>query len=260
MFYPYIVEGGLIWMLPIVFLSFCGVALVLERAFFWSVYLWRVHGREHYLKQFFGIPFQPQESIQICQNSQDPILQTLYEYLKSYESMPLDIAERHANQFAENRVAESRQFIDWLSLIANLSGTLGLAGTVVGISISFKSMAMQDPQGLASSLATALYTTVGGIMLFLPAYLCVFACQKASDNLENILDENIQKTKNILESQQKTRMIFEQSVQSKPLMFQQTESITIAQLTSENNKDELPHDDNTLVDHPSQKLPQSNPS
>lgn len=222
MLYPYIEEGGLIWMLPIVFLSFYGVALVLERCYYWVVYLWNSQGREQHLKKIFVMPFRPQEAMQVCEHSKDPVMQTLYEYLKSYESMPLEIAERRANQFAETRMLEARQFIDWLSLVANLSGTLGLAGTVVGISISFKSMAMQDSQSLASSLATALYTTVGGIMLFLPAYLCVFICQKMADHLENALDVNIQNTKDILENQQKTRMIFETPARSQHIMFENT--------------------------------------
>ncbi len=209
MFYPYIEEGGLIWMLPIVFLSYVGVALVMERCTYWALYMYRTRGRDKTLAKIFSQPFELSKAKLHAQHSSDPLIQTIYEFFKSYEDMPLAIAERKANQFAEERMAESRQFIDWLSLLANLSGTLGLAGTVVGISISFKSLALQDAKGISLSLATALYTTVAGIMLFIPSYLCVFACQKAADTLENLLEKYVQKIKDILESQEKSKIIFE---------------------------------------------------
>ncbi len=229
MFYPYIEEGGLIWMLPIVAISYFAVALIMERICYWVIYFWNSRDRKHILSRLFQIPMDLRQAFLTTQNSNDPVIQSLNEFLKSYRDFPLHIAERKAIQFAEDRLTESRRFVDWLALFANLSGTLGLAGTVVGISISFKSMSLQDAKSLSLSLATALYTTVGGIILFLPSYLCVFAAQKASDGLENILDTNIQNLKDILESQEKSKIIFDKSVMfdrpqtsNKSLLFDET--------------------------------------
>lgn len=207
MFYPYIVEAGLVWMLPIVFLSFFATAFVMERIFYWLKTLFYAWNRTKILKLFFQVPFSKQAGLFLCYRSHDVVCQALYEFLQSYENMKLDIAERRAILFAEEKVDQSRQFLDWLSLIANISGTLGLMGTVVGISLSFKTMASEDSKGMALSLATALYTTVGGIILFLIAYLGLFLFQKLSNQLDNALTVNIQRLKNILEQEEKSQSV-----------------------------------------------------
>jgi biopolymer transport protein ExbB/TolQ len=207
MFYPYIVEAGLIWMLPIVFLSFFATAFVMERIFYWLKTLCYAWNRSKILKLFFQVPFSKQAGLLLCYRSHDAVCQALYEFLQSYENMKLDIAERRAILFAEEKVEMSRQFLDWLSLIANISGTLGLMGTVVGISLSFKTMASEDSKGMALSLATALYTTVGGIILFLIAYLGLFLFQKLSNQLDNALTVNIQRLKNVLEQEEKSQSV-----------------------------------------------------
>lgn len=219
MFYPYIVEAGLVWMLPIVFLSFFATAFVMERIFYWLKTLFYAWNRTKILKLFFQVPFSKQAGLFLCCRSHDVVCQALYEFLQSYENMKLDIAERRAILFAEEKVEKSRQFLDWLSLIANISGTLGLMGTVVGISLSFKTMASEDSKGMALSLATALYTTVGGIILFLIAYLGLFLFQKLSNQLDNTLTVNIQRLKNVLEQEEKSQSVVysEQNQKTEPI-------------------------------------------
>jgi biopolymer transport protein ExbB/TolQ len=76
-----------------------------------------------------------------------------------------------------NRAAHGVQRIDSL---AQLATSLGLFGTVLGISVSF--FARSDELGLAaadvlaSGLATALFTTVAGLVIFLfgQAFLVIY--------------------------------------------------------------------------------------
>ncbi|HRU51670.1 MAG TPA: MotA/TolQ/ExbB proton channel family protein [Planctomycetota bacterium] len=203
MFYPYIVEGGLVWMLPIVLLSFFATAFALERGYYWVHLFYQSRNRQKILKQMFKKPFSSRDAVFIAEKSKDVVIQTLYQFLVHYQNMTLEIAERKAIQIAEEKIEESRQFLDWLSLIANISGTLGLLGTVVGISLSFKSMASEDAKGITLSLATALYTTVGGIILFFIAYLALFLFQKFTNQLDNALTNNLQTLKDTLEQQEK---------------------------------------------------------
>lgn len=218
MFYPYIVEGGLIWMLPIVFLSFLALALCLERSWYWFVQYLHSRHRDKILKKMFQSSETLRKSIDYCNGSKDPLIMTLREFLVHYQEMTLEMAERKACVFAEAKVQESRSFLDWLTLIASISGTLGLFGTVVGISICFKTLAQADSKGMALALATALYTTVAGIILFFIAYLCSFFFQKCSDRMENDMDLNIQKAKDMLELEQKSKLVFTESANehSKP--------------------------------------------
>ena len=210
MFYPYIKSAGFIWMMPIVFLSICAMAFALERLWFWIDYFLKSKDRHKIIDKFFAEPFSPKKAYNLCAGSNDMIALVLREFLCNYDNMNLNIAERKTLKFAEGEIEKSRQFLDWLGLIANISGTLGLMGTVVGISLSFKSLADQNSKTMALSLSTAMYTTIGGIILFLISYLFLFIFQKFSNHLENVLDTNIQRLKDILEKKEKSQMIFEE--------------------------------------------------
>lgn len=195
-------------MMPIVFLSFVALACCLERGWYWFGYYLHARGRNNILEKVFASPWDCNRALQACVTTSDPVVLTLREFLVQYQNVALEIAERKSRLVAEHQFLESRRSLDLLGLIASISGTLGLMGTVVGISISFKSLAMQDSKMMSLSLATALYTTVAGIILFLPTYLCWFFLQKFSERLENDLEVNIQKMKDILEIQQNSRMVF----------------------------------------------------
>lgn len=266
MFYPYIVEAGLVWMLPIVFLSFFATAFVMERIFYWLKTLFYAWNRTKILRLFFQVPFSKQAGLFLCYRSHDVVCQALYEFLQSYENMKLDIAERRAILFAEEKVDQSRQFLDWLSLIANISGTLGLMGTVVGISLSFKTMASEDSKGMALSLATALYTTVGGIILFLIAYLGLFLFQKLSNQLDNALTVNIQRLKNVLEQEEKSQSVVyseqdQKTEQMQPIQLQamqpiiQNKALDIKK--SEELKDQV--EDTVVAEHANVAQSETNP-
>jgi len=209
MLFPYIKEAGLTWMLPIIFLSFCAVAFCLERLCYWLIHWKNALGRKSTLRKLLSPPFNRKKVQQTCLNSQDHVLFSLGTFLKIYENVSLPIAERKARMFAEEQVEESRRFLDLLSLISNISGTLGLMGTVVGISLSFKSLVSEDSRALALSLSTAMYTTIGGIILFLISYLFFFFLSKFSDSFENDLDINVNKLKDLLEIEEKSAMVFE---------------------------------------------------
>jgi biopolymer transport protein ExbB/TolQ len=202
MFYPYIVDGGLVWMLPLVFLSYCALAFALERAWYWMCYFWYSHRRQDTLAKIMCEPWQQSEAITAMMHSSDAVVLALREMLQDYPKVNLAIAERKARFFADSQVQQSRKFLDILTVIANVAGTLGLLGTVVGISLIFKSLASEDSKGVALALSTAVYTTVAGIILFLMSYLPLFFFQKLSEHLEDSLDACIQKFKDFLEVQE----------------------------------------------------------
>jgi len=71
--------------------------------------------------------------------------------------------------------------LDRIDGLSNLATSLGLFGTVLGIARAFFSkgagLALAAPEVLASGMATALFTTVAGLAIFLvgQASLLVFA-------------------------------------------------------------------------------------
>lgn len=211
MFYPYIEEGGLTWMLPMVFLSFLALAFCLERAWYWLTYAYHSRGRFAILSKLWNTNWPIPTAMAWCQNSRDVLIVAIHEFLVQYENVNLEIAERKARLVADSEVQHSKLFLDLLAVTANIAGTLGLMGTVVGISLIFKSLAKEDTKGIAMSLSTAVYTTIAGIILFLLAYLPLFFFQKFSDHLENTLDVNIQKLRDLLEVRAKSKLIFDQT-------------------------------------------------
>ncbi|WP_372366598.1 MotA/TolQ/ExbB proton channel family protein [Candidatus Uabimicrobium sp. HlEnr_7] len=226
MLYPYIQEAGLPWMLPIIFLSFIGLSINIERICYWITQKHKSKGRKQKLQKIYAEPFSADTVIKICRNTQDNLLQVIGYFVVNYNAMTLELAERKTLLFADKKVSESRQFLDILSLIASIAGTLGLMGTVVGISQSFKTLAREDPKGLAASLSTAMYTTIGGIILFLMSYLFLFFFEKIANHFEDSIDENIQRIKDCLEDGEK----------SQPIIFQEKEPIaaTLEEPTPQN--------------------------
>lgn len=217
MLYPYIKEAGLVWMMPIIFLSFCSVAFCLERLYYWMGYCMKSWHRGEILEQLFHPPkWDLAHAKKLCSRSEDIVIQTLHAFLCYYENMNLAIAERKAYSFGESKVEESRHFLDLLAMISNIAGTLGLMGTVVGISLSFKTMANEDSKGIATSLSTAMYTTIGGIVLFLISYIFWFFLQKFSDQVEGQMETYVLELKNILEHEEKSKMVFVNSAQKAP--------------------------------------------
>ncbi len=211
MLYPFIAKAGFFWMMPIISLSFFALAFCLERSYYWGLYFAKSRSRKDLLKQVYAHPFDRKNVLSLCQKSQDQVIIILGRFLSLYENVNLAIAERKVYKIAEAEVQESRRFLDILGLISSISGTLGLMGTVVGISLSFENLANEDPKGLAISLSTAMYTTIGGIILFLLSYVFLFFFQKFSDQFENLLEINIHQVKDLLETQEKSKMIFNSS-------------------------------------------------
>ena len=83
-------------------------------------------------------------------------------------------------RFFENVKEETTRHSDRIDGLAQMATSLGLFGTVLGIARSFfargADLTLAAPEVLASGLATALFTTVAGIAIFIvgQAALLVF--------------------------------------------------------------------------------------
>ncbi|MEO0650874.1 MAG: MotA/TolQ/ExbB proton channel family protein [Planctomycetota bacterium] len=86
--------------------------------------------------------------------------------------------------------------LDRLDAISQIATSIGLFGTVVGIARSFldgeSSGALADPAALAAGLSTALYTTVGGLAVFLTGQVALIAFREwqswSERGLEDVLE------------------------------------------------------------------------
>jgi len=72
----------------------------------------------------------------------------------------------------EEETIKLEQRVSWLNLIGTIAPMLGLLGTVVGMLIAFDTIAaLKNPQpsDLAAGIRSALWTTVGGLIVAIPA-------------------------------------------------------------------------------------------
>ncbi|MDP7033950.1 MAG: MotA/TolQ/ExbB proton channel family protein [Planctomycetota bacterium] len=191
MFYSYIEKAGIWWMLPILALSVVAVAFVLERSSYWWYHRVGRKGRRISLgrwasdaEDIAGL----RDQIQAMNDQTVVPLATVFDHL---ESVGVKVAVARGRAALRLLVETSDRGSDVLALIARMSGSLGLLGTVAGVSLSFETMALADPKGLALALSTAMYTTLGGVFLFLLSSFALFVFEGFGDRMEARIEEEL---------------------------------------------------------------------
>ncbi|RME81445.1 MAG: MotA/TolQ/ExbB proton channel family protein, partial [Planctomycetota bacterium] len=167
--------GWLLW--PLFVASFIATLLVIERCLFW-LQLWIFKNRR--LRKKLLQPHPNMTSLERHGFFGDPVVQVLWEY--HCEGLA------KAKVVGQKKIEETRKFLPTLSLFASISTSLGLLGTVVGVSMSFRSMALTDSQGVAMGLSTALYTTIVGLFIFLIASLFLHFFRSLSEGFQKELE------------------------------------------------------------------------
>lgn len=172
MILDFYVKGGF-WMHPILAASIVAMAVSLERMWYFR----RMKGdtladiemlSERLLKE------DREGALKVIEQFPDPICIVLKEGLRHWEEGPEIVQEIMAIR-GEEAIREAQKGIPTLALIASVSTMLGLLGTVVGLVEAFQKVAqMQErvsPALLASGIWAALITTVGGLLVAIPALI-----------------------------------------------------------------------------------------
>ena len=115
--------------------------------------------------------------------------------------------ERYATGASTERIMESveqsaiRELprisnrINYLSLIANVATLLGLLGTIMGLQVSFASLASVDAAQkaslLANGIAQAMNTTAFGLIVAVPCMVMFTAFSNKQQSMLKTIDESI---------------------------------------------------------------------
>ncbi|GIW70624.1 MAG: hypothetical protein KatS3mg102_0166 [Planctomycetota bacterium] len=160
MVWRFVVEGG--WaMVPILACSVVALALLLERTWYWLELWWH---RDPEL----AAALERLEAVDRARaaRSRDPVCRVLL----AARERPDDLAP--AAQLAERLLENSRATLPLLHVIGGVASTLGLFGTVLGVSLAFEhTIATGRLSELAGSLSVALNTTMLGLIVYVPCYL-----------------------------------------------------------------------------------------
>jgi biopolymer transport protein ExbB len=168
-------KGGPV-MIFIIVCSIFAATIVLER--FWLLYKIRLDSNK-FLETILDIlkKRQIKEAIEACDKTPHPIGMILKSAIlktgKSREKIKEAIEEACLYE-----VPRMEKNMSLLATLAHICPLLGLLGTVIGLAkcfqvIQVKSLAFQsiNPTDLANGIWVALITTIGGLLVAIPAYV-----------------------------------------------------------------------------------------
>lgn len=167
-----IVKGGIVlWV--IMGLSVVGAAIIIERI----LYFRRITVDEDKLFQRIKASVEKghfDEAMSICDNNLSP-LSALIKVGIEHREYP-ELAQKEVLKDAANQeVPKLERNVSALGTIAHIAPLLGLLGTVTGTMQAFGVLgrfgAVADPSILAKGVSEALVTTVGGIVVAVPAVI-----------------------------------------------------------------------------------------
>lgn len=168
----FIAKGGLVlWI--IMALSVVGLAIIIERL----LYFRSIRVDEDKLFQRVKASIEKghyEEAMSICDNNESP-LSALIKVGIEYRSYPESAQKEVLKDAAAQEVPRLERNVSALGTIAHIAPLLGLLGTVTGTMDAFGVLgrfgSVADPSILAAGVAEALITTVGGIVVAVPAVI-----------------------------------------------------------------------------------------
>ncbi|MDF1665626.1 MAG: MotA/TolQ/ExbB proton channel family protein [Planctomycetota bacterium] len=174
--------------IPLLACSVIAMTIILERFFYWLIFWWRVDlkGRQRIM---LGDTHLTRSSDRVA------------EVLRAVVCHPNEPSI--ANVEAERVMRDSRRFLKVINWVATLSTSLGLLGTVVGVSMALKDL--NDPSKLTPALAVALNTTIIGLVIYLVTYTFASLFTSRSNKLGSELKELMIETRRYAMDRSNTR-------------------------------------------------------
>ncbi|HOK56059.1 MAG TPA: MotA/TolQ/ExbB proton channel family protein [bacterium] len=166
------VKGGYI-MIPIFICGVLTLAIIIER----FIYLKNSQiDSEKFIKDIEDLLKRRKirEAIEKCENQNKPVPNIIKAGLLKLDRTRDEIKEA-IDDTANHQIPELEKYLVILATIAVISPLLGLLGTVTGMIKAFMVIEMKEglvnPGELARGIWEALVTTVGGLVVAIPAYL-----------------------------------------------------------------------------------------
>lgn len=173
-FFSLLVQGGY-FMIPILIMSLIAVTAAIERAFGLRRARVMPHGLVAALGQLGSGPggFDPKKAYKLCQQYPSAAANVIRAMLLKV-GRPHSEVEHAVRETAQREAERLFANVRWLNLAAAVAPLLGLLGTVWGMIVAFHDTTTLAPgQNKAEFLATGIYialvTTLGGLIVAIPA-------------------------------------------------------------------------------------------
>ena len=183
-------EGGWIWMLPILLCLVFGLAVAIERILFLSLSTINskklIAAVEEALKKG-GI----EAAKDVCRNMRGPIASIYYQGLDRY-NQGLDAVEKSVVSYGSVQTGQMESGLSWIGLFIALSPMLGFMGTVVMIDAFDQIQAAGDisPTLVAGGIKVALLTTLLGLIAAVILQLFYNYIVSKIDSLVNAMEDS----------------------------------------------------------------------
>lgn len=160
------IEGGPLYMTPILLCMIIGLAIVIERI----IYLNMATTNTKKLLEKIETSLSSggvDSAKETCRNTSGPIASIFYQGLeRAHEG--IDIVEKSIISYGSVQMALLERGLIWISLFISLAPMLGFFGTVVGMVDAFDAIAAAgdiSPAIVADGIKVALLTTVLGLIV-----------------------------------------------------------------------------------------------
>lgn len=160
------IQGGAVWMAPILICLVLGLALVIERIFYLN--LSAVNSKKLLDKLEDAIKTGGVEKAkELCRDTKGPLAAVFYQGLDRYDE-GLESVEKSVVSYGGVQMAKLETNLTWISLFIALAPSLGFLGTVVGMVQAFDDIERAgdiSPTIVAGGMKVALLTTVFGLIV-----------------------------------------------------------------------------------------------
>lgn len=160
------IEGGAIWMFPILLTLILGLGLVIERVIYLNLSTTNTEkllNKVETALEMEGVT----AAKEICKNTRGPVASIFFQGLDRH-SEGLDIVEKSIVSYGGVLMSRLENNLSWISLFIALAPMLGFLGTVVGMVQAFDAIEAAgdiSPTVVAGGMKVALLTTVFGLIV-----------------------------------------------------------------------------------------------
>lgn len=160
------IEGGPMWMAPILICLIIGLAIAFERIIYLN--LASQDTNKLLLKVEEALNNGGIEAAkEVCRNTRGPVASIFYQGLDRYDT-GIDMVEKSIVSYGGVQMGQLEKGLTWISLFIAIGPMLGFLGTVVGMIQAFDAIQIAgdiNPSLVAGGMKVALITTVGGLII-----------------------------------------------------------------------------------------------
>jgi len=185
------IEGGVLWMTPILIVLIIGLAISIERVIYLN--LSSTNTKKLLSKVEDALENGGVEAAkEICRNTRGPIASIFYQGLSRYDQ-GIDMVEKSVVSYGSVQMGLLEKGLTWIGLCIAIGPMLGFLGTVVGMIQAFDNIQAAgdiQPALVAGGMKVALITTVGGLIVAMILQVFYNYCVAKIEGIVNNMEDS----------------------------------------------------------------------